>query len=872
MTGAEFETYCGRILSAYYADNLVVVSAEYGGDYGCDFLIKDEYTVIQIYAPQESMYIGKVFIQRVKDKLHTDLKKTTQYQEEIEDMLGGPIQKWKLIIPEDPVPDILKYATKQEESYAFPVLVQGKTHLEEMKRNIGYDPNEKNWLDLRNIMGTFEDYDLFDEHGTLKDIFVEPDAFITIPDLSSKLSHTRRQPILQFLEAYVLNLEKEYHSKKPLIVFGEYGVGKSSCLRMLASRLANNKKSPIPIYIPLREAVITSSSNMIDSIKNYLETNHLIDSFDSDIRRRPVCWLLDGFDELNLYESKNEQWIIERFREIERLAQIRKSIVIVASRPILFLGDILNIPTESIRLTIEPFDIKKIGRWINNWKGLSAHRKNSISIDGLKSRNLLSEATNPLVLFMIASLFDEELKENKPYLRAEIFKIFIDSTEKGKFNRESGYENYHKIPENYREILQEIAYVIFRYGNSGLISKTELINKLPEGRAAIDLLNAHQLRSILVSHFFKEAEIKDKEPYVEFSHQSFREYLVVEKFMNMIVDATEEKFNMRDWHEFSLKMLTSAKLQFLRESLCMLDSETRIKIFNLFVYFTLTQRGIEKHFVPDQIAEDTIEILKSIDFTSNMRNILAYFICSTIAAYGSDSLRSKLVMPTMKNGLIDIYHNANSYQPTSSIEKAYNLLLNELPGGILGPDFTWRGFEIEVKHISDYAIITPRTNNIIITCNSISFLLFVLKEYQLLILGSSQINHSVFYGGQLIINNIETTFENCTFINCKIVVTRSDSTIIMKKSKFISSTIIGEKTTLDYHDVIQNNDKIYIDIVDNAVRHLKEYVENYGCSPFVPWTDVIACRIPEFAEMIFQDEQHALRFNSVCREVAISSE
>jgi NACHT domain len=116
---------------------------------------------------------------------------------------------------------------------------------------------------------------------------------------------------------------------KKIVLLGEYGSGKSRCLRELFSRLTFDSQPPPEYYflaIDLRRAWGLQSANEI--IRRHLEELGLAASGDRVIRAASagrVCFLLDGFDELGSQAWSDNALRLQNIR-FEALKGIRELI------------------------------------------------------------------------------------------------------------------------------------------------------------------------------------------------------------------------------------------------------------------------------------------------------------------------------------------------------------------------------------------------------------------------------------------------------------------------------------------------------------------------------------------------------------------
>lgn len=740
---------------------------------------------------------------------------------------------------------------------------------QEIKSYAEYNDTKQPLAQLQKSMSELGNTSVYGE-GILANLFVEPSLTVTLPRESGK-SDIITGPAIKILNDFVSSPQEDWGCRnEPVLLFGEFGSGKSSLLKMFAVSMVQDETKPMPIYIPLSEILIYSTSCLTDAIHKYLKSKYNIHNFGEFISDLPLCWLFDGFDELNLY-NEQDTWVVARYRELEQFAQKKNSKVIISSRPIMFLGNLDNIPKNTPRIDISLFSDDKIDEWITLWKKISKYRNSNLSLDGLKSRELIDVARNPMILFMIATIFDNEMKVERPYLRSEVYKFFIDSTEKGKYIKDKDIKYKSKTLPNYRRFLQEIAFLIFRYGSSGLISQVDLQKRLPETGIVTKMISDRKIRSILIGHFFQETISNDNKKYVEFTHQSLREYLVIEKFIKMLTLSTEKKFHAHEWHELCCKMLTPAKLGFLCECLCLLKGSVRRKIFETMKRFIIDPGGIEKEFVPfDSNDKKDIEIIRTLNFTSTIRKILSYYICSVIAAYASDEFRKSLNFSAEKSFISRLFHTCHAYSPDSTIAKAWDLLINEIPGGVWGPHYSWHGFELNSSFIHDIAILSPMTKSFAINGKA-NYVFFDLKKRTVINLSDAMLDRCIFHNALIALEFPSVYFHRCTFVNCNIVLLDEDDKTHFEKCIFVNTNM----NNLSIDDTPPENGPKITEYTKRASEILIEYAQNTECSCMVPWGDIVIDKIPDFEQIVFgieDNEQSMLRFSNVCRTLAIVSE
>lgn len=322
-----------------------------------------------------------------------------------------------------------------------------------------------------------------------------------------------------------------------LLMLGDYGAGKSSTLKLLSSRCQSSQY----VYISLRD-ILLFSSNIRDGIIEYCQRKYQY--FDIFSQTKKHILLLDGFDEL--------QQIMDEFNEAKYFGQIVSLLtyenvsIVLSSRGTRFVQNI-NI-TLYPQIYLSDFKEKQISIWIEKWKGANSSTS-LISLEGIKERDLLHVASNKLILYMIARIYDEELVETRQYTRAYIYKLFIDWTISEKFKDD---QTQHRIlssmeQDRYRKVLQEIAYVMSVCGKEIITYKelSDALNSFQKAELYAVLYDVDV--EIFTRHFFTISH--DNYNCISFSHKSFRQYLLAEKLWEMWVE-DPGKINYGIWYQF----------------------------------------------------------------------------------------------------------------------------------------------------------------------------------------------------------------------------------------------------------------------------------------------------------------------------------
>lgn len=424
----------------------------------------------------------------------------------------------------------------------------------------------------------------------LADIFVQHSVKRTIGSINTHFESV--------IDGYMRSCQETNHSM--FLLLGDYGVGKSSSLKMLASKYNDGSF----VYISLKD-VLLFSDNIRDGIIDYCRRKHKF-SFDYTALQSTLVLLLDGFDELQRRSNGSEE---ERlFTQIKSLTQYDHIKVILSSRSTAFITSphLLNFPT----IYINDYDDEQVDTWIENWKRINQDKSIAISVEGLRERNLLDICRNKLILYMVARIYNDELMEARAYTKAYVYKCFFDWTIDGKFKEDMEYttDSYHGSrshdKDEYRRILRDIALVISQFSTNEIISIKQLKQELANfQRQEINTEIFDFTQHLFTRHFFS-TQNKGQELFIEFSHKSLREYIYAEKIFAFLIDVcsgiTEDVF-IGDWYQFGRNQRLSKEVfEFLEELLSDLpvkDLITICKKMHTWSIVLLVARGDFKRYV-----------------------------------------------------------------------------------------------------------------------------------------------------------------------------------------------------------------------------------------------------------------------------------
>lgn len=368
----------------------------------------------------------------------------------------------------------------------------------------------------------------------------------------------------------------EFCSEKIFLMLGDYGVGKSSTLKMLASVYNNGKF----LYISLKDVLIFSK-NILEGIYDYCNRVYQF-NFDFSELNSEIVLLLDGFDELQRYHSDKEE-DLRLFMQICKLTEYPFVKVVLSSRGTAFINNQKLLKYSTIYLN--DFNDIQIEEWICRWKDVNCGIDIKISLDGLKERNLLEICRNKLILYMVARIYNDELLESRQYTKAYIYKSFYDWTIAGKFIEDEEYKNgYYQgagkyDDKTYRRILQDIALVITQYASNELIDIQNLKSKIKVFQKEEIVQEIFEINKHLFTRHFFSAKYENQILFVEFAHKSLREYLYAEKLFDFIKKIVYEDItDVGEWFQFGRnKRLSGESFSFLKELLMELSVDMLIK-------------------------------------------------------------------------------------------------------------------------------------------------------------------------------------------------------------------------------------------------------------------------------------------------------
>jgi NACHT domain len=472
------------------------------------------------------------------------------------------------------------------------------------------------------------------EDKRLSEVYIEPKLF------SKKEKIQNNKTVNEYLDTTLTRLlQKKGH----YLITGSAGSGKSTLLRSEMYRMVldyeNQKRKDIPIFIKIKNlAKYPIDSDYMKMIKQYLCDDYQLSVDEVTYlfnHQEQIIFFFDGFDELSTSDEKECF-----FQVIKRVEECYGCTIVITTRKVNIVANETFSSYE--KWDLADFNIKQIAEFFQKW----FKQKNEKLIADLKDHDLLDKLPNtPLVMTLIAILFESDDNVEIPANLSELYRMFVDLLI-GRWNLDRKIDSFYKANDK-ETFLTELA--LFLHGNNKLSCTDEELLKV-FGQTAKDLGRTFDFAK-LIDEIIKDTNllIKNENGEFEFRHLSFQEYLVgayltinnevdsiINKFPNpwwdqvlyfycgtrkMNDDILPKIFNTLSTKEKSLKMLGIFEFGYLVQSSYKTKASIRMELIaKCIVEFTST---IQKYV--SEADEDTKKMPEIIRYLSYIELFKTHF-------------------------------------------------------------------------------------------------------------------------------------------------------------------------------------------------------------------------------------------------------
>jgi len=261
---------------------------------------------------------------------------------------------------------------------------------------------------------------------------------------------------------------------------------------------------------------------------------------------------------------------------------------------------------EYVRLL--QFDTKQVEAFLNNY-GID-YRLDEIAKEfGLEEQ----EIKKPLFCWMFSMIYSKS-KDHIQYLknRSLLYHEFIHSVIRGKHIEEAKEYDFKKYYIKEKKIMRKIAALKQIYLDD--LTKKILIERIKEFGLEINDDDNGILNPILNSYFYSKIADSSEEETIDFVHDSFREYLLAEYYIESILDNKIFRLNAR--------LPTMETINFLDGIINLLLEKKDSKIYNLV---SEKSDGLLRSFDYNKKQDNAIKDLFELTFECIEKENIVFF-------------------------------------------------------------------------------------------------------------------------------------------------------------------------------------------------------------------------------------------------------
>ncbi len=330
------------------------------------------------------------------------------------------------------------------------------------------------------------------------------------------LNGSVKEDILGFLNDFVDNRI----DAQSLLISGEPAVGKSSLIRRFINDRIYLAKEQNIIVVPMKD--LTDGEDLAITLCNKFSIG--IQNKSRFLSNKII--ILDGYDEycfVNSIEDPNKKYdeIIKNI--CAKYSGIKGTKIIITTRSNYVKT---NVKSNSIFITLEPFDKEQISDYIKNYNAIQD--KNIFKIDKETLKNTEEILAIPMILYMVVALnISLDIESSKAQIYDEIF------GDRGALINNKHNSNTYEIDykEKFLEIPSKIAFEMFKNHNyKYTLSPNIAEDSIFEGLKEDEIKRISSYFGIMC--YYKDNIFQTNG--IEFIHKSLYEYFLAKYFWNIL--------------------------------------------------------------------------------------------------------------------------------------------------------------------------------------------------------------------------------------------------------------------------------------------------------------------------------------------------
>jgi hypothetical protein len=378
---------------------------------------------------------------------------------------------------------------------------------------------------------------MFNEQFGVRKVFVQPHVFYHVQGAEGDAGQAQSVPDLGRLLGALIS--SRLSGEDLVILCGGPGSGKSTLCRIMASELASDPAIH-PVFLRLRRA--KEGAEIGQYIEDSLQKLGLASRL-ADLREIPnLILILDGFDELVMASRARLRHFFNVLREDLSSGPLRNAKAIVSGRDTLFpRGE--GLPNGSQVLSLQPFDKLRVRAWGTKWRllhkkgpGGTFHPEQFIEKEQGKERKppLQHLVSWPLTLHLVARVhtagkLEVGTRAAKRVEKAYLYRSILAETSHRQSDQTEGVGRLDE--RKMRDFLRELAWEMHSHSVDSMDPADVmpvLKNFYPE-KPEQDLAELAEVAVVNCPEL-----TKGEQTGFEFVHKSFAEFLVAERFADLI--------------------------------------------------------------------------------------------------------------------------------------------------------------------------------------------------------------------------------------------------------------------------------------------------------------------------------------------------